>query len=340
MAVGKNQFKRNRKDIIFEVQEIETIFSGLCYGILPFNVSSKPGERYIFKLDTKIATTKDQVSKINLQFSSKDSYLDIVWKGLPGIETVHHEMKLDEYENMIVFYKEIRNLYIKNCDEGNQTVFQNFAKSFTKNIQKYNCTNVCVPIYLEPILRTIEHDIEYCKNSKDYYCMYEVALQEIAPLAPETLKSCEVKSPKIFDIKNPNHNRINLEDLIRQIIKDIENESIEERKPTEHTFHLIVEMSGDIIINQEYLVYDTLSLIGTIGGTLGLFLGFSFYDFVIMFIDFFAARCEKYRPASVNSIGQGLREGMGIGTMVLSATNQEENLNGINLNHGPKNGSI
>ena len=170
--------------------------------------------------------------------------------------------------------------------------------------------------------------------------MYEVALQEIAPLAPETLKSCEVKSPKIFDIKNPNHNRINLEDLIRQIIKDIENESIEERKPTEHTFHLIVEMSGDIIINQEYLVYDTLSLIGTIGGTLGLFLGFSFYDFVIMFIDLFAARCEKYRPASVNSIGQGLREGLGIGTMVLSATNNEENLNGINLNHAPKNGSI
>ena len=340
MAVGKNEFKRNRKDIIFEVQEIETIFSGLCYGILPFNVSSKPGERYVFKLDTKIATTKDQVSKINLQFSSKDSYLDIVWKGLPGIETEHHEMKLDEYENMIIFYKEIRNLYIKNCDEGNQTVFQNFAKSFIKNIQKYNCTNVCVPIYLEPILRTIEHGMENCKNSKDYYCMYEVALQEIAPLAPETLKSCEVKSPKIFDIKNPNHNRINLEDLIRQIIKDIENESIEERKPTEHTFHLIVEMSGDIIINQEYLVYDTLSLIGTIGGTLGLFLGFSFYDFVIMFIDLFAARCEKYRPASVNSIGQGLREGLGIGTMVLSATNNEENLNGINLNHAPKNGSI
>ena len=67
---------------------------------------------------------------------------------------------------------------------------------------------------------------------------------------------------------------------------------------------------------------------------------FSFYDFVIMFIDLFAARCEKYRPASVNSIGQGLREGLGIGTMVLSATNNEENLNGINLNHAPKNGSI
>ena len=167
-----NQFKRNGKNIIFNVLEIETVFSGLCYGILPINVSSNPGERYIFKLDTKIATTKDQVSTINLQFSSKDLYLDIVWKGLPGTETLTHEIKLDEYEYMIIFYKEIHYRYIKNCDKGNQTVFQRFAKSFVSNIHKYNCINVCVPIYLEPSLRTIEHDLEYCKNSKNYYCMY------------------------------------------------------------------------------------------------------------------------------------------------------------------------
>ena len=218
---------------------------------------------------------------------------------------------------MIIFYKEIHNLYIKNCDKGNQTVFQRFAKSFVKNVHKYDCINVCVPIYLGPILRTIEHDLEYCKNSKDYYCMYEVALQEIVPLAPETLKSCVMKSPKIFDIKNPNHNRVNLEDPNRQIIKDIENETIEERKPAEHTFHLIVEMSGNIIINQEYLIYDTLSLFGTVGGTLSLFLGFSFYSFIIMLIDFFAARCKRYKPASVNTIDN----------INLRANNHEENLN-------------
>ena len=138
------------------MQEIETIFSGLCYGILPINVSSNPGERYIFKLDTKIATTKDQVSTINLQFSSKDLYLDIVWKGLPGTETLTHEIELDEYENMIIFYKEIRNLYIKNCDNGNNTVFQNFAKSFVENKGKYNCTvlyKFSILLFLESLQR-------------------------------------------------------------------------------------------------------------------------------------------------------------------------------------------
>ena len=115
-----------------------------------------------------------------------------------------------------------------------------------------------------------------------------------------------MKSPKIFDIKNE-----------RRIIQDIENKSIEERKPTEHTFHLIVEMSGNIIINQEYLIYDTLSLFGTVGGTLSLFLGFSFYSFIIGLIDLFATRCKKYQPASVETID----------TINSRANNHEENLN-------------
>ena len=45
-------------------------------------------------------------------------------------------------------------------------------------------------------------------------------------------------------------------------------------------------MGSNKEINQEYLIYDTLSLIGTIGGTLGLFVGFSFYDFFVMILSF------------------------------------------------------
>ena len=31
-----------------------------------------------------------------------------------------------------------------------------------------------------------------------------------------------------------------------------------------------------IIVNEEYLIYDTINMIGSLGGTLGLFIGFSF----------------------------------------------------------------
>ena len=36
--------------------------------------------------------------------------------------------------------------------------------------------------------------------------------------------------------------------------------------------------SDKLIVRQEYLVIDDIQLIGTVGGTMGLFIGFSFLD--------------------------------------------------------------
>jgi hypothetical protein len=87
----------------------------------------------------------------------------------------------------------------------------------------------------------------------------------ITPLAPESLKSCTVKNPKIKDIKSEVDN-----------VEDVEDEFL---------FKIIVEIGATRERQIEYLIYDTLSLVGTVGGTLGLFVGFSFYDFIFMIID-------------------------------------------------------
>ena len=52
-----------------------------------------------------------------------------------------------------------------------------------------------------------------------------------------------------------------------------------------NTFNMWFTMQGNKEIHREYLVYDPLDFIGTVGGTLGLFVGFSFYDFLAIFID-------------------------------------------------------
>ena len=89
----------------------------------------------------------------------------------------------------------------------------------------------------------------------------------ITSLAPESLKSCTIKNPKIKDIKSKVDNA-----------EDVENE---------FTFDIIVEIGATRERQTEYFIYDTLSMVGTIGGTLGLFVGFSFYDFICMIIDLF-----------------------------------------------------
>ena len=40
------------------------------------------------------------------------------------------------------------------------------------------------------------------------------------------------------------------------------------------------------IFYKEYLVYDAIGAFGSIGGSLGLFVGFSIFDTVCMFINF------------------------------------------------------
>ena len=37
--------------------------------------------------------------------------------------------------------------------------------------------------------------------------------------------------------------------------------------------------SANLILYEEYLLYDWIGMIGSIGGSLGLFVGFSFRDF-------------------------------------------------------------
>ena len=98
--------------------------------------------------------------------------------------------------------------------------------------------------------------------------MYQTQVNDmITKMAPESLKSCTVKNPKIKDIKSEVEN-----------VEDVENK---------FNFGIVVEIGATRQRQVEYLIHDTLSLVGTVGGTLGLFVGFSFYDSISMAINLF-----------------------------------------------------
>ncbi len=43
-----------------------------------------------------------------------------------------------------------------------------------------------------------------------------------------------------------------------------------------------------VSVFEEYLLFDTVAFIGNVGGSLGLFIGFSFYDFASKIVEFLA----------------------------------------------------
>ena len=62
-------------------------------------------------------------------------------------------------------------------------------------------------------------------------------------------------------------------------------------KENQATFELSTDRNRNIV--QELLVYDTNDMIGSIGGSLGLFLGFSFFDIISKCLDKFINRVSE-----------------------------------------------
>ena len=48
-----------------------------------------------------------------------------------------------------------------------------------------------------------------------------------------------------------------------------------------------------VVVHQEYLLYDTISMIGAVGGILGLCIGFSFSDFFELISSYFAGNTQQ-----------------------------------------------
>ena len=45
------------------------------------------------------------------------------------------------------------------------------------------------------------------------------------------------------------------------------------------------------LVHEEYILYDEVAIVGSIGGTLGLFIGFSFRDIVVYILDKLRHHC-------------------------------------------------
>jgi hypothetical protein len=55
---------------------------------------------------------------------------------------------------------------------------------------------------------------------------------------------------------------------------------------------ILFTVSPESIIDTEYLIYDGLGMLGSIGGSLGLFLGFSLFDSLSMVLDAILVRLK------------------------------------------------
>ena len=109
------------------------------------------------------------------------------------------------------------------------------------------CSNTCTPATL--------NSLSQCETFEDYICnwmpVWETAFDEGFKKCPKHCKLTEYTGELSADYNYDNDGWITWEYIF-------DNELIE--------------------VYEEYLMYDIIGLIGTVGGTMGLFIGFSFFD--------------------------------------------------------------
>ena len=59
------------------------------------------------------------------------------------------------------------------------------------------------------------------------------------------------------------------------------------RAEPSNIFHLALRYAPPykVTVTEEYLIYDIIGFVASVGGTLGIFIGFSFYDMIIRLIN-------------------------------------------------------
>ena len=216
--------------------------------------------------------------------SEKNAYGAVFQQWLDG-EVEPYPLRNGSWtRNLHLRSEEIHHHYDK-C-QAEQSYYQCLASKLMSN---QNCpTNLCTP-YTLPSNTTFE-DLEVCKTWHEAFCQGEVLLalhKDETICKADTEKLCEVQEYKITGDSGLTDQSewLNGYWFNIRIEPPVSSRSRGGNSPNKKLF-------------KEYYVLDLLQLIGTIGGTLGLMIGFSFIGWISWISNYLTKLASKLKSRS------------------------------------------
>ena len=237
---------------------------GMCYVIIPKQLFVKPfQDTLIISIAKNITSENEDMDKILVQISSKDTF-NTLNDEMSGLENPKEKLDFTTESNgyLSIQYAEENTEYIKECSE--LAFFKCYAEKIAISAD-FNCSKKCVSLQVKSIIENITHNVTKCLNDLEEYCMTGIqGYKTFKKLKSTCLKQCRVKGSSVKVHKVVTKNLYKLGDV---------------------QLDVWFTVSPEIKHYREYLIYDGLGMFGSIGGSLGLFLGFSLFDSLSMLLD-------------------------------------------------------
>ena len=247
------------------VKEQATYHYGMCYIVEIMNYLDEE------KISMTVQRSAGHEAKqVKIWLTSQHDSLGIVYRTLGNFRPFKTAVPFggDHVPKITIQQSETYNMKCKKSDLGYVSEQQCFADEYL--FGNFSCHTKCLPIQMSGFRYVGDFSaIENCKNLDDEVCNNGPAVwDELIP----TFRNCP--QPCL----ETNYAKSQIEMMNNKYDYSLMNEN-------EAFFHLHVELTQ--FVYKEMLVYDANDMIGSIGGSLGLFFGFAFFDIMSRLLDKF-----------------------------------------------------
>ena len=271
----------------YDVKEISTL-NGMCYIIIPKEIFMTPYVDSLTLLIAKNSTlNKDKMDEVMVQISSNETF-HTIFQPVPAINNEIFSIKFDIQNNdklLFIEHSEENTEYISDCSE--MAFFKCWATKIQES-EEFKCPRKCVSLAYQSMMDTIDHNLLTCETDTEQYCMVgPEGLETIMKLKSNCQKQCKNKGSKLVIRKSEYAYPYQLGSI--QIAVEL-------------------RILPEIVYFKEYLIFDELGMLVSIGGSLGLFLGFSLFDTLCLIVDFILRKVSnqvtkrKENPSTVISL--------------------------------------
>ena len=258
---------KNEKEYQISVKELPSFRSGMCYTIEvqhPFDASE-----LLPQIGITVQKRNEDLEYVKVWMTSDLDYLAAAHSLYGNVLPFKFDVTFEEKQATMIAVVDARHrpLICNDFDDGHVSEQQCIVNHFLSNDLTV-CPQKCLPIQMK--------GFQYINQSSH--------LEKCANLEAEACNG----GPKVWDaLYHTLANCLVPCEFTTYIESQLEKNEMTNLKPDPNEAYFELVLSDIRRVEKEVLVYDTNDMIGAIGGVLGLFLGFSFFDVLSMFLDNF-----------------------------------------------------